>query len=97
MEQTTVYSANGDKIQSIKQVNTIESLLKSYLDLLGEEVKLKNRTTKIKMEIKDIESALNRELKFNSEVGKMIKVGDRVFCCLKGEEAPIVIEMDEWS
>lgn len=94
MEHNIVYYANGNR-ESVKELNTLDEMMESYLNLLAEQLKLQNKTAKIEMEIKDIKSAINRELKFNSDVGRIAKADNRIFCCLKGEDEPIVIEVQE--
>lgn len=81
--------------ESIKKTNSLDAMMESYINLLKEQLKLKHRTDQIEIKIKDIQSAINRELKFNSNIGKIAKADNRVFCCLKGEDEPIVIEIEE--
>jgi len=94
MEQSIVYSSNGSN-QSTEQVKTFDSLIESYLNLLSDEKVLEMKIEKIKRNIRDTESAINYELRGNAHVGRMVKVNDRIFCCLKGEDSPIMIEMQE--
>lgn len=70
----------------------LDAMMESYIILLREQIKLKKQVEEGEIKIKDIKSAINRDL--HQSVGKIARADGRMFCCLRGDYDPIIIEVE---
>lgn len=98
MERSSAYfvNGNGEKLSVINGVKShinLKETLENYLYLQDQQKQTKKNLSRLENEIANVEQMFNRAL--SPDVGTLITINDRLFCCVHSSLKPIVIEMEE--